>query len=73
VVATDGEYLFEVMPGVDEVEPAPLRYRERAKNMVTERAAAPEEGFCLVGELIEAGKLSMDGLDDLLSGEWLGG
>jgi hypothetical protein len=55
VVAPNGEDLSEVMPGVDEVEPAPLVDGERAENLVTDGAAASENGLCLVRELVDTG------------------
>lgn len=69
----DGEDLFEVMAGVNEVEPPPLGDGEWAEDMVTERTPASKEGFCQVGKLIEAGELSMDGLDEFMAREGLGG
>ena len=73
VVAPDGEDLFEVMPGVDKVEPAPLMYGEWSENLVTDGAAASEDGFCLVREPVETGEILMDSLDECLPGQRFGG
>ncbi len=73
VVAADGEYLFDVMPGVDEVESAPLRDGEWAENLVGDGAAASEDGFCLIRQAVEAGEILVDSLDECVAIEWFGG
>jgi hypothetical protein len=73
VVAADGEYLFDVMPGVDEVESAPLMDGERAENLVTDGSAAFEDGFCLVQQAIEAGEILMGNLNECVAVKWFGG
>jgi hypothetical protein len=73
VVAPDGEYLFDVMAGMDEVEPAPLMDRERAENLVTDGAAASEDDFGLIRERVDTGEILVDSLDEFVAGERLGG
>jgi hypothetical protein len=73
VVAADGEYLFDVMPGVDEVESAPLGDGEWAENLVSEDSAASEDGFCLIRQAIEAGETLVDSLHKCGAAEWFDG
>ena len=71
--AADGEYLFDVMPGVDEVESAPLRYGEWAENLMSDGSAVSEDGFCLVREAVDVGEILMDSLDEGVAAERFGG
>jgi hypothetical protein len=73
VVAADGDYLFDVMPSVDEVESAPLGDGEWAENLVSEDSAASEDGFCLVQEAVDTGEILMGSLDECVAVEWCGG
>lgn len=73
MVAADVNYLFDVMPGVNEVESAPLRNGEWAENLVSEDSAASEDGFCLVQEAVEAGEILMGNLNECVAVERFGG
>ena len=54
---SNGTNLLEVMASVNQVESSPLVDTERPQNHVRDAAAAAEESFRVVEELVDAGQM----------------
>jgi hypothetical protein len=61
--STDGEDLFDVMPSVNELEPAPMIDVEGAEDRVSgEPGGRAEDSFGFAAHLVEAGELFGNGV-----------
>jgi hypothetical protein len=67
--STDGEDLFDVMPSVNELEPAPMIDVEGAEDSVAgQPGGRAEEAFGFAANMVEAGELLGDGVGKSIAG-----
>jgi hypothetical protein len=66
---TDGEDLFDVMPSVNELEPAPMIDVQGAKDRMSgEAGGRAEEAFGFAANLVEAGEMFVNCVGESIAG-----